>query len=68
MKVKKYLHPEKEGEESGPHTVKKLQRGQGVLRDTFVKTVPMMFFESTADTNTIFARNNRKTNHHVLIT
>jgi hypothetical protein len=31
-----------------------------MLRSTFVKTVPMMFAENTADISTISARNERK--------
>jgi len=37
-------------------------------RCTFGKNVSMMFVEITTGTNTISARNKRKTNHHILIT
>ena len=53
MKVKKYLHPEKEGEEIGPHKSLKMQRTRGMPRCAFVKIVSMMFVENTTDTNTI---------------
>jgi hypothetical protein len=57
MKVKKYLHPEKK-EKKLDHTNHFEQDAKGprhVPRGTFVKTVPMMFFKNTTDTNTISA-------------
>jgi hypothetical protein len=48
--------------------VNKLQRGRGMLRGMFVKTVPMIFSKNTTNINTISTRNKRKTGHHMLIT
>lgn len=36
-------------------------------RGMFVKIVPMMLFENTTSRNTISARKERKTNHHIII-
>ena len=46
----------------------KLHEGQGMPRGMFVKTTPMIFFENTPREKSISVRNEKKDNHHLLIT
>ena len=46
----------------------KLQGGQGMARGMFVKTTPMIILENTPREKSISVRNEKKANHHFLIT
>ena len=46
----------------------KIQGGQGMPRGMFVKATPVIFFENTPREKSISVRNEKKANHHFIIT